>query len=336
MVVHNPNNWHWVNKQCLDWSREWFDSKLTGVQAKDSLHTATISKVSKVEGDVEVSQRKGKVISLFDVQLTLAVECTGFGDTPVSATILVPELAYDSEFDSLQFEITLGNESGPAADARLFLRSNLIPQLRTILVQFGPELIATNSSDIQLEQDKVTSQFTKANQQSAAAKPTPVKKTVPVTASTPVQAAKALSYPNTPKYNTSTLKQDYVFQTSADQLYRTWLDPQRVAAFTRLEPVMSAFPPAPGSEYKLFGGSVEGQFLELVPDKRIVQLWRLLAWKAGHFAKFDITFDQGHGETKMHVDFSGIPIGEEEVVLDNFKSRYVDSIKRTFGFGILL
>lgn len=71
MVLHNPNNWHWVNKDASAWAKQWFEENLTKLEAKDGEVTAKISKVVSMDGDVDVSQRKGKVITIFDVKLTL-------------------------------------------------------------------------------------------------------------------------------------------------------------------------------------------------------------------------------------------------------------------------
>lgn len=73
-----------------------------------------------------------------------------------------------------------------------------------------------------------------------------------------------------------------------------------------------------------------------MPNERITQLWRLLDWKDGHYAQLDIQLKQGSGETKMVVKWTGIPIGEEDRVRNNFEDYYVRSIKITFGFGAVL
>lgn len=77
MVLHNPNNWHWVNKDASQWARQWFEDNLKKVEAEDGDVEVKISKVQSMDGDVDVSQRKGKVITIFDVKLVL--EYTGKG-----------------------------------------------------------------------------------------------------------------------------------------------------------------------------------------------------------------------------------------------------------------
>ena len=70
MVLHNPNNWHWVNKDASGWAKEWFKTNLLKVEAQEGDVSAKITSVTSMDGDVDVSQRKGKVITIFDVKLT--------------------------------------------------------------------------------------------------------------------------------------------------------------------------------------------------------------------------------------------------------------------------
>ena len=71
MVLHNPNNWHWVNKDVSVWAKEWLENELVGLSANDGDISATVDSIVSMDGDVDVSQRKGKVITLFDVKLKL-------------------------------------------------------------------------------------------------------------------------------------------------------------------------------------------------------------------------------------------------------------------------
>ncbi|KAF4981445.1 hypothetical protein FDECE_17693, partial [Fusarium decemcellulare] len=99
MVLHNPNNWHWVNKDVSAWARAWFDENLAKVEAEDGDVKAKVDKVQSMDGDVDVSQRKGKVITIFDVKLVLQYSGSAPGEDDVSGTITVPEVAHDTEED---------------------------------------------------------------------------------------------------------------------------------------------------------------------------------------------------------------------------------------------
>lgn len=75
MVLHNPNNWHWVNKDVSAWAKEHLEKSLVDISAEENGVSAKVTKLLSMDGDVDVSQRKGKVITLFDVRVQL--EYTG-------------------------------------------------------------------------------------------------------------------------------------------------------------------------------------------------------------------------------------------------------------------
>lgn len=74
MVLHNPNNWHWVNKDASEWAKTYLKENLLTIAAEDNGVSAKLSNLLTMDGDVDVSQRKNKVITLFDVKLQLEYE----------------------------------------------------------------------------------------------------------------------------------------------------------------------------------------------------------------------------------------------------------------------
>lgn len=109
MVLHNPNNWHWVNKDVSQWTKDYLGKELVGISAEKDGNSAQVSKILSMDGDVDVSQRKGKVITIFDVRLQLEwtgkipakseVEGSEEDTKEVSGTITIPEVAHDTEED---------------------------------------------------------------------------------------------------------------------------------------------------------------------------------------------------------------------------------------------
>ena len=127
------------------------------------------------------------------------------------------------------------------------------------------------------------------------------------------------------------------FRTTAEELFITFTDPQRLAAFTRAPP--KKFTGAqPGGEFELFGGNVSGKYVSLTKPTSIEQKWRLAQWPEGHYSDLSIKFEQNDVDavTVMRVDWCGVPIGQEDVVRRNWGEYYVKSIKTTFGFGTIL
>ncbi|KAH3672012.1 hypothetical protein WICMUC_004519 [Wickerhamomyces mucosus] len=338
MVVNNPNNWHWTSLNALPWSKEYFNSNVIGLKAETESQRVEINSIPSIEGDVEVSQRKGKVISLFDIKVVLNWEGVSNGED-VKGTITIPEIAYDTEEDEYQFEISIFNENNSNGKIKEIIRSKLVPQLRKVLGKFGKDLLETNAIEIQLPADQVQSTFTKANQVTNTSIKSETKSTTSKSKTNETvtkSSSSSSSSSNAPKYNTSTLHFEPIFNTTAEQLFITFLDKNRIGAWTRSQPDFQGESLIEGSSFNLFGGNISGKILELIPNEKIRQSWRLNSWKKDHYAELEINIYQGDSETKLNVLFKGIPIGEEEIVQSNFEDYYVRSIKITFGFGAVL
>lgn len=308
MVLHNPNNWHWVDKNCIQWSRDYFNTQLPETSAENDQASVKVTKVRNVEGDVDVCQRKGKVISLYDLHLELEYDgkC---GDVDATGRIKVPEVAYDTEEDEFQFNISIDDETAEKAPIKALVREKLVPQLRKKLLAFGVDLIETHGKDIQHQDKKLTAQ----------------------TLQPLAQADDGKKVVGSSTYNTTTLKLKPTFTASAEQLYKAFLDKPMVAAWSRASPDIEA---KEGSDYSLFNGNIVGKVVKLEENKKIVMTWRLRDWKEGHFATITMDFDQGSGETVLNVNWTGIPIGQEEIVENNFQNYYVKPIMLTFGYGL--
>lgn len=70
-MLHNPNNWHWVNKDASAWTKTYLTEQIKTIKAEDNGVTAQVDKLISMDGDVDVNQRKGKVITIFDVKLVI-------------------------------------------------------------------------------------------------------------------------------------------------------------------------------------------------------------------------------------------------------------------------
>ncbi|SCU96640.1 LAFA_0G07338g1_1 [Lachancea sp. 'fantastica'] len=344
MVVHNPNNWHWVDKNCLSWARNYFEDRLVGLNsAENETKKVEVSSISSMEGDCEVSQRKGKVISLFDLKLVLMIKGQ-VEDEDFEGSITVPEIAFDSEADDYQFEISIYKETSKLSGAKPLVREGLIPQLREAFLKFGPELLQTHANDIQVPEEQVKSEFTRANAQSNQTASTPAsssssKPSTTKTSST-VKSGSVAGSSKGPLYNTTTLHLEPTFNVPAIELYQTFLDKQRVQAWSRSQLVCESSKSTleKGDEFTFFGGNVTSKLIEADAGKRLVFQWRLNDWRSGHWSTLAMDFheSQEYHETKLQVTWSGVPVGEEDKARGNFLEYYVRSIKLTFGFGAVL
>ncbi|KAE8451607.1 hypothetical protein EG329_003680 [Mollisiaceae sp. DMI_Dod_QoI] len=326
MVLHNPNNWHWVNKDVSSWTKQYLEDSIKDIEAEENGVTAKVDKLISMDGDVDVSQRKGKVITIFDVKLVIEYSGTTKDEEDVSGTITVPEVAHDTEENEYVFDIDIYSDASSKAPVKDLVRSKIVPQLRKEFAKLGPALIAEHGKDIQhAPGSNPSSGFSTPKLHQPSSAPTP-----PTTQSTHTSKGDSL-------VNTTTVTDSQEFRAPASELYKTFTDPQRIAAFTRAAPKL--FEGAKkGGKFELFGGNVSGEYLELVEPTQIVQSWRLDQWPKGHYSRLEINFDQNDIDsvTVMRTNWSGVPVGQEEVTKRNWGEYYVRSIKTTFGFGTVL
>ena len=218
-----------------------------------------------------------------------------------------------------KFDIDIYSDANSKAPVKDLVRAKLIPQLRKQFMKLGPALITEHGKDIQHAPG--------SNPSSGISTPVP-KLHTPSSGPGPSLA----SFSGSTFVNTTTVTDTEEFRAPASELYQTFTDPKRIAAFTRAAP--KQFEGAKkGGKFELFGGNVSGEYLELIEPTKIVQSWRLAQWPKGHSSRLEINFDQNDVDsvTVMRVSWSGVPIGQEDVTKRNWREYYVRSIKTTFG-----
>lgn len=326
MVLHNPNNWHWVNKDVKPWANDYLEQNAQKISAEENGVSAKVVKLTSLEGDVDVSQRKGKVITVYDVSLRFDYEGKNAEGSDVAGSIKVPECAYDTTYDEYVFEIDIFSETKEKQPVKDLVKAKLVPQLRELFQKLTPALIEEHGKDIQ--------HAAGSNPNSGFATPTwhPSKERNPIASSSTSKAGDGAAL-----VNTTTVTANNEFRTTAEELYNTFTDPQRVAAFTRAAPKQWDGIKT-GDKFAIFDGNVTGEIVKSEKPKQLVQKWRLAQWPSGHYSLLELNFDQNDVDqvTNLRVSWTGVPIGQEDVVQRNWEQYYVRSIYQTFGFGTIL
>jgi activator of HSP90 ATPase len=122
-----------------------------------------------------------------------------------------------------------------------------------------------------------------------------------------------------------------VFKASRKRVYEALTDSKQFDKVMQLSGAMQSMhlgeKPAEiskeaGGAFALFGGYITGRNIELVPNERIVQAWRVGSWAPGVYsiAKFGLV-EEGSG-TKIMFDHTGFPNGEAEHLASGWKSNY--------------
>ncbi|CAG8640015.1 11031_t:CDS:2, partial [Paraglomus brasilianum] len=319
----NPNNWHWTSKNCLNWAKDYFDRELKDVSVEHDGTTVKTDKLTDCKGDVDLSQRKGKLITIYDVALTIEYSGTSAAGNEVKGKIEFLEVAHDTDLKDLAYTVTADEDMDDYEIVKEVARNYLIPALKEKLGKFAHDLVETHRTDVYID----------PSQMGAVSTPrpvTPIASSSDVTSKTSSSASTLTTSSTSTKtlLNTKTIKETIEFQTSADQLCETLLDPGRVAAWTRARPDIFK---TVGSHYSLFDGNIIGVMLELVPNEKISQTWRLKSWPEGHYSNVTMTFEQTSDSTKLHLTQTGVPVGEVDVVRNNWQTFYWNPIKSVFG-----
>lgn len=305
MVLHNPGNWHWTSKDCRPWAKSWFERELL-LDAFDKKAKVTIDKLQESTGDCDIAMRKGKIITIYDIKLVLGFSgvLADEEETKVEGKITIPEVMHDNDEDDYVFETEVFSDTKSKAPVRDLVKTDLVPRLRTLLQAFPEALVSAHGKDVLIaSQAGVSPAIGTATNASNA------------TTTTSASGPQTSNSSNRKTVNTSSISETYEFQTLAKELYITFLDKARVAAWSRAAPNLE---PSVGGKFSLFNGNIEGEFLELEENVKIVQTWRLKAWPTGHYAKLSLAFDQGLDGTNLRMTMDDVPLSQEDVVKSNF------------------
>ena len=121
------------------------------------------------------------------------------------------------------------------------------------------------------------------------------------------------------------IHQEIDFTVSPQRIYEALLDANQFAAFSGREAQIN---PEVGGAFSLFKGHIIGRNLELLPNQRIVQGWRVVTWPAGAYsiARFELN-PQGSG-THLVFDHVGFPEGLRDHLAEGWGENYWSLLKK--------
>jgi activator of HSP90 ATPase len=124
-----------------------------------------------------------------------------------------------------------------------------------------------------------------------------------------------------------TIHQEIDFTASPDQLYETLLDSKQFAAFSGRPAEINR---EVGGAFSLFKGHITGRNVELIPNERIVQAWRVVTWPEGAYSivRFELK-PQGLG-THLVFDHIGFPEGLHDHLAAGWEENYWSLLKKNF------
>jgi activator of HSP90 ATPase len=123
------------------------------------------------------------------------------------------------------------------------------------------------------------------------------------------------------------IHQEIDLNASPQKVYEALLDSKQ---FTEFSGRTAEINRDIGGAFSLFKGHIIGRNLELVPNQRIVQAWRVVTWPEGAYsiARFDLKA-QGSG-THVVLDHIGFPEGLHDHLAQGWDENYWSPLKKYF------
>ena len=124
-----------------------------------------------------------------------------------------------------------------------------------------------------------------------------------------------------------TIHQEIDFNASPERVYEAFLDANQFSAFSGRPAKINR---EVGGAFSLFGGHIIGRNLEVIPNQRIVQAWRVVTWPEGAYsiARFELKA-QGSG-TWLVFDHIGFPEGLHDHLAEGWDENYWSLLKKYF------
>ena len=132
-----------------------------------------------------------------------------------------------------------------------------------------------------------------------------------------------------------TIHQEINFGVSPQKLYETLLSSKKFSdctkksfdAFTASSAIIDS---VPGGTFSLFDGHIIGRILELVPNQRIVEAWRVVDWPAGVYSIAKFELKPATSGTHLIFDHVGFPEGLKEHLSIGWQQHYWDALTKYF------
>jgi activator of HSP90 ATPase len=123
------------------------------------------------------------------------------------------------------------------------------------------------------------------------------------------------------------IHQEIDFVVSPQRVYEALLDAKQFTAFSGRTAEIDR---EVGGTFSLFKGHIIGRNLELVPNQRIVQAWRVVTWPEGAYSIARFELKPGGSGTHVVFDHVGFPEGLHDHLAEGWEENYWSLLKKYF------
>jgi len=124
------------------------------------------------------------------------------------------------------------------------------------------------------------------------------------------------------------LKQKIIFKASPSEVYSALMDEKKHSAFTGAKAEIEN---KVGGNFSAWDGYIEGENLELVPGKKIVQKWRASDWAKGKYST--VTYELSPKSDGCQLTFTQVDIPDEnfDEIEQGWTDFYWEHLKEWFN-----
>lgn len=124
----------------------------------------------------------------------------------------------------------------------------------------------------------------------------------------------------------ATIHQEVTFAASPERVYEILTSSELFSKATGGAP--TEINVEEGGTFSCFGGMILGRNIEFVPNKRVVQAWRVANWSEGVYSLVRFELKEHGAETLLVFDHTGVPEGQVEHLASGWHTNYWEPIAK--------
>ena len=132
--------------------------------------------------------------------------------------------------------------------------------------------------------------------------------------------------------NSTTIHMEVDFNASPERIYEALLDSRQFSKFAAQSKMFSAksatIDSTEGGAFSLFDGRIVGRNVQLIPNKLIVQAWRVANWPEGVYSIAKFEFKPHGSGTHLVFDHTGFPEEMHDHLLAGWQTNYWDLLAK--------
>jgi len=322
----NIGGWHWEEIKALPFVKarlpELFCVADKPLYIDDGI-TVWVKDIKEVKGEATVTNRKRKIAAFYEFQIRMTYEAKSVDGKTEKGEIHVPDISDENDLDEFVVKVTVKEGSGEGKKAILDkkradkpLREKMVNLLTGLKQGAGIKFNYGSAED---------SVRTSAQSESKKAPTQPAVK-MTETKTAPESTSNASS--SSTSTCTVTLKEEFL--APPGHIYDCFVDPKRVQIYTNSRAEVNAHL---GGHFSLLNGSIEGTFIELEHNKKIVQKWRFSSWPKDVNTTLTLNFEDNSGKTILHLRQTGVPRSDEDRIKAGWRNQFFLRIKGVFHYG---